>query len=705
MIWKNKRPFIITLCGCALVIGLSGWGSLNVSAASEVRRNGSRRNERTLEYEETQEERAGRREKDEAESGVRGNQEQESEERKTEEGENQEKESKEPERLEEETEEPESEGLESQEQESQGEQDEEKDLKGKAVKESEFGGLPYFRDDTGSNTQLVDGWLYGYWSRQLCRVNVDTLETEVLYEAVSPQNGIFNIYDGYVYFVEQPNVSYQDGAKANLLRVKCEGSEPEVLAEISNAPEYGSYGINIYDDILYLTYLHGEPENYRFFRLSESGEAKEISVEETLYGMLPEGYTDASEKYKYDGIPNLIYCVSHFDYAFVSNDMDRLYRINLETGNMEAFPLPEYKYGSFSNLILTSEALIYTSNGDVWYSINLDSPGTAEEIGELDGYEMNCWDEKGIYYVDRGCGKDEFSVVRLGWDGERENLRSWVKNPRLDSSVYGDYLNVLYSDGTYLYYDCLKEGDGVICRIPLEGDYDDEAEQVFVYYDNPVKDISTRETFATTFTVEDTGDIGAFSITKVYLTEETKAAEKINEFLEEQYRAEEEYIASLLDEVRDMAFSEWKSNWSNTIVEDTMSVSIDYIDDDYIGFCIGWYQYWNGAAHGSYGSVEYVFSRATGERMQITDVVKNSEEEICAIIAPYIEAKAEWGTDGEGWEEIILDDGRFYLTTEGIGIHFDVYEMTCYAAGALDVIVPYEEFELRSPEEVGLMRF
>lgn len=659
MIWKNKRPFIITLCGCALVIGLSGWGNLNVSAASEVRRDGSRRNERTLEDEETQEGRAGRREKDEAESGERGNQEQQSE---------------------------------------------EEVLKGKAVKESEFGSLPYFQDDTGSNTQLVDGWLYGYWSRQLCRVNVDTLETEVLYEAVSPQNGIFNIYDGYVYFLEQPNVSYPDGTKANLLRVKCEGSEPEVLAEIFDASQYRSYGINIYDNILYLTYLHGEPENYRFFRLSESGEAKEISVEETLYGMLPEGYTDVSEKYKYDGIPNLIYCVSHFDYAFVSDDVDRLYRINLETGNMEGFPLPEYKYGSFSNLILTSEALIYTSNGDVWYSINLDSPGTAEEIGELDGYEMNFWDEKGIYYVDRGYGKDEFSVVRLGWDGERENLRSWVKNPRLDSSVYGDYLNVLYSDGTYLYYDCLKEGDGVICRIPLEGDYD-EAEQVFVYYDNPVKDISTRETFATTFTVEDTGDIGTFSITKVYLTEETKAAEKINEFLEEQYRAEEEYIVSLLDEVRDMAFSEWKSNWSNTMVEDTMSVSIDYIDDDYIGFCVGWYQYWNGAAHGSYGSVEYVFSRATGERLQITDVVKNSEEEICAIIAPYIEAKADWGTDEEGWEEIILDDGRFYLTTEGIGIHFDVYEMTCYAAGALDVIVPYEEFELRSPEEVGLMRF
>ena len=45
------------------------------------------------------------------------------------------------------------------------------------------------------------------------------------------------------------------------------------------------------------------------------------------------------------------------------------------------------------------------------------------------------------------------------------------------------------------------------------------------------------------------------------------------------------------------------------------------------------------------------------------------------------------------------------MTQEGIGIHFDVYEMTCYASGALDIIVPYEAFELCQPGEAELMRF
>lgn len=632
MIFGSRKFFFMILCMCALMLGMTGCGNLDVNTAAEGRHSGNRRDTREAAEISSQPLILKRK--------------------------------KEP------------------------------------VIESEFGGVPYFRDDSGSNTQLSDGWLYGYWSRQLCRINVDTLETEVLYEAKSPQKGVFSIYDGYVYFLEQPNISYPEGGKANLLRVGCDGSNPELLAEKLDVSEYLDYCMYIYDDILYLTVGCREAENYHFFRLSGDEGAKEISAGETLYGMLPEGYVDASEIY--GNFPSLVYCVAHFGYAFVSGDTGGLYRMDLESGKTEEFPLPENF--SFSNLILTNDAIVYKMGDNIWYSVDLDKPGRAAEIGELSqSYSMNFWDEKGIYYVNRMYGEKKFSVERLGWDGEKETLNGWVRNPRLDTSVYGDYLNVLYSDGTYLYYDSLEEGDGVICRIPLEEK--DEAEQIFVYYDNPVKDISTRETFDTTFTVEDTGDIGSFSITKVYLTEETEAAEKINAFLEEQYCNEEAYVAALLDEVRDMAFSEWKSGWSYTMTEYSLKVSIDYIDDNYIGFGISWYIYRNGAAHGMYGAAEYVFSRATGERLRITDVVKNSETEICAIIGPYVEAQAEWGTDEEGWEEIILEDGRFYLTAEGIGIHFDVYEMTCYASGSLDVIVPYEEFELQSPEEAGVMHF
>lgn len=567
-----------------------------------------------------------------------------------------------------------------------------------------FGSVPYFRDDSCSNTQLSDGWIYGYWSRQLCRVNADTLESEVLFETDSPQDGFFSIYNNMIYFLEQRGVSSPEGKKANLWRMNNDGSRQELIAENFAMSDRYMEGMEIYDDILYLLSRSQDQEDNRYFRLKKDGGAEQISEEETLFSMVPEGWHDAgSGYYGHEGLRNLVYCVRNYGYGFLCDESGNLYRIIPETGETEQILLPNTRFPR--NVTLTNDALVYRDSGEVlWYSVSLDDLEEIAEIGEMNCYVISFWDEKGIYTVDRTYGSGSFSIERLNWTGEKETIDYWVSNPRLNDSVYGDSLTVLYSDGTYLYYDGLSDGDGVIYRIALEED-DEEAEQVFVYYENPVIKISTRETFSTTFTVEETGDKGEFSMTKVYLTENTEAADKINAFLEEIYRSEEEYIAELMDDVREAALSDWSHGWDMLLVEDELSASVSYLDDSFIGISFFWYEYWGGAAHGQHGNVEYVFSRLSGERILLTDLVDNSEEEICAIIAPYVEAEAEWGTDEEGWERIILDEGRFYLTVEGIGIHFDTYELSSYASGGLDVVVPYELFDMRNPADVGLTSF
>lgn len=571
-----------------------------------------------------------------------------------------------------------------------------------------FGSVPYFKDDSGSNTQLSEGWLYGYWGRQLCRVNLDTLESEVLFQAKSPQEGHFSIYDGNVYFVEQRSVSYLDGAKANLWRVRCDGSGLKLLVEdfdITESYAVGTStlnGMEIYDGILYLLAGGANGEDNRYYHLRENGSAEEASADETLYGRVPEGYKDACRNYRFVRLPNLVYCMRNFGYAFLCDESGSLFRLLPETGELERVSMNTE--GVSSGILLTNRGLVYRDYDDMWYNIGLEDLENPVEIGRMvcfDIYDIAFWDDKGIYNIDRGYS-DGFSVERLNWDGESEMLSYWVQNPRLRGM---NYLKVLYSDGSYLYYDSLSGGNGVICRIPLE-DYEgfDEPEQVFTYYEDAAAKLSTRETFATTFTVESTGDCGSFSVTKVYLTENTEAAVRINEQLEEVYRFEEEYMAELMDDVRDIAADGEMSvplYGSMLRVEDELSASIRYLDENYIDISLDWYEYWNGAAHGMYGSVDFVFSRSTGKLLQVTDVVENSSEEICSIIAPYVEAVAEWGTDEEGWEQMILEEGRFYLTSEGIGIHFDTYELTCYASGGLDVVVPFEMFRIRNPKEAG----
>lgn len=43
----------------------------------------------------------------------------------------------------------------------------------------------------------------------------------------------------------------------------------------------------------------------------------------------------------------------------------------------------------------------------------------------------------------------------------------------------------------------------------------------------------------------------------------------------------------------------------------------------------------------------------------------------------------------------ILEDFRFFLSEEGIGIHFNTYEIGSYAEGNQDYIIPFWEFDLK----------
>ena len=87
----------------------------------------------------------------------------------------------------------------------------------------------------------------------------------------------------------------------------------------------------------------------------------------------------------------------------------------------------------------------------------------------------------------------------------------------------------------------------------------------------------------------------------------------------------------------------------------------------------------------------YVFDRRTGERLTLLDFVDNTEEEVEALVSAYLEL---CGLPSEA-KGIAQEPERFFLTAEGIGIHFDVYELSSYADGAQDIIIPYEAFRIK----------
>ena len=88
--------------------------------------------------------------------------------------------------------------------------------------------------------------------------------------------------------------------------------------------------------------------------------------------------------------------------------------------------------------------------------------------------------------------------------------------------------------------------------------------------------------------------------------------------------------------------------------------------------------------------------------MLLSDLVYNSEDELKAIVAKHFEEMAASRPEGTYWEDAVSYvhdtvnmESEFYLTEEGIVFFYGPYELACYAEGFQEVLVPYQEFDLR----------
>lgn len=588
-----------------------------------------------------------------------------------------------------------------------GESEEQQDAEGgreigetpEPVEEKAFGGVPYFRDDAGQNTQLRDGWLYGYWSRKLCRINMETMEEEVLFEAERPQNGVFCIEGEWIYFLEETS---EDGDKiqASLCRMRRDGtafSEPEPELTI---PRWAGYQLDCYDGVIYLTGGGTEPENL-YFRIGEDGTVSRAAESETLYGRLPEGFLLCDRKFEFDDLPRLPYCMRNYGYVFVRDEDNALYRLDLETGVSEKIPLGKNvrKYSVF----LTNDSLVYRDGENIWYRRSLDDLSEVIRLGYWRCYNVDFYDEEGLYHVEREDDgmRGTLSVEMLAWSGETRTVRKLYQVKRLRTAMYSENLNLKYFDGSYLYYDAGKNGDGVVMRLPLAF-APNEKGQVAFYYEDPAKDICVRETDQLMFQAGETEGQGKLTFAKVILTEDTPAAEKINAFLWEEEFGVDEAMEGLREFVRETSGEEWEQylkawhgyKWSEELLaEKSIYSDINYLDERYIGISVNVSEHIFYATNFIYGTTNYLFARATGERLKITDVVADSREAIGDLFLPYLREKSTWGNwEEDEMRESVFEEDRLFLTPEGVGLHYDVYELGGYSEGGTDIVVPWELF-------------
>ena len=565
------------------------------------------------------------------------------------------------------------------------------------------GSFPYFREDTdGSLLRYADGRFYGYLGGKLIRIEESTMGVSVLYEAKSTQSGNFCLYGDDIYFMDIPEGAFRDGIRGKLCRIGQDGSNFTVLMEDVRLGEYPEYGadyrnkerIAVYEDILYVMW----EENAVCFRLLADGNVEEVALSETLYKFLPSGYT---APYEYSTLPSIPYCAAHYGFFFAQNEDGLLMRIDAADGSREVLPGTDTGYKN--KLILSHEAL-YQENKDGWMCYGFDN---AEEprpvILDWKGsglVSVVSRKEDGFYLVDPGTylGED-IRLYFVDWEGNSTQVLSFDKNEKYVRSG-GDALERYYLYEGWLYYGDHIDDCYMLMRQATKGG---EAQAIFCYEEN----VSARyvEEVYQEWTAESTGeDRLATEFTGIRFKDEIEDAGQLNTYLAE---INEEVLENLEQEnqwfieewLNDDEWTMTEEEYAETIEESelTAEMLLDYIDDNYVVVAVMYYTYYWHAAHGYYWIDYYVLDRHTGKRLTWQDFVENTEEEMNALLGEYILALQSYRNYpvDEYEASYALEKGRLFLTPEGLGFHYDVYELTSYAEGDLDVIIPFEDLKIK----------
>ncbi len=150
---------------------------------------------------------------------------------------------------------------------------------------------------------------------------------------------------------------------------------------------------------------------------------------------------------------------------------------------------------------------------------------------------------------------------------------------------------------------------------------------------------------------------------------------------------------------------EVSSNWE---VYD--EISILFQKNGLTGFVSSGYEY-TGGVHGLYGSVNYTYDSQSEKLMSLEDIfLLNFESILETAINEQLRADMNLAPDAplsdEGFfVEVVTPTPNFMLSETGITFHYNVYEIAPYAAGSIDIMVPYSVIEnIINNDIIGRMR-
>jgi uncharacterized protein len=112
-------------------------------------------------------------------------------------------------------------------------------------------------------------------------------------------------------------------------------------------------------------------------------------------------------------------------------------------------------------------------------------------------------------------------------------------------------------------------------------------------------------------------------------------------------------------------------------------------------------QWWygHGAAHGNYFITHHHFLTEHKRMLEASDIFEGEGWEAKLVEATMAHLKSDIGEDNlfedyaKNVPDLATNPERWMLSDKGLGIQFNIYEITAYAAGAIEVTIPWEELD------------
>ncbi|TVL59797.1 RsiV family protein [Brachyspira hyodysenteriae] len=139
-------------------------------------------------------------------------------------------------------------------------------------------------------------------------------------------------------------------------------------------------------------------------------------------------------------------------------------------------------------------------------------------------------------------------------------------------------------------------------------------------------------------------------------------------------------------------YNEWVTN-SVDSYESSKSISITYFNDKTISIRMTSTLYLGGA-HGVYNNYNLVYSLETGEKIEVTNFIKDfDDDELRSIMRDKL-LSIDNRTEEDylvPLDEITLADTSFYIYADGVHFVWPIYTITAYVLGETEIVFDFDE--------------